>query len=1534
MMASVTNSSQDNQELDVVVDNSHPKLKYNQNNNNSGQQQQPEESQDIIIEKLFPKCRPQRKFTRENSRRDHNNHNHHHNHHYYHRSSSSSSSHNHNIRILTSGSSSSPYSSSSSSTASSVGSSNKKSSAVRSLSTSSDNSTPPHHNNLIKVSGGTSSSGGPTELEEGLLIPSSSDPQTLNSGVDNLNATPEGHVDLSSSASCFTSNTSLNNNSSINTPSGFNESSPCGALLIPHNNTCRLSLESSQVDISSKNSNYSGPADCNLYLFSFSPPVTSNRTPRLTMNNSRHSNHSSKHHSHHSHHHSHHRKPKTPVTSAADKHSSKGSCGKNNRRQVPPEKSITATPVVSFTTPAPVTPSPDAHVTPSDAHDNRDQLNHNSVDVTSIIRTNGPEAIKSSDRTSDRVLFVARDPAVVTAAADKQQSQVTQAEGVMRTGVADEPSADVHIPHPATFKNSRIRIKSNEQQEAGIRVRIDELLISPTEELTPHNNISRHPQPSYHTGSSLPVVNQDEEEVSCSTGVLKPSRAEIKDDENSQSGAGGDEENLVMMIPNVNHRSKSCRENSSHQASHGIQNHHSSRLNVQKNKINIRQAPPEDEDDLGHISSSPPHSESSPAASRLRNHESSSAAYHNHKRMMMMRGKHRNHKSHRSSHHEMTVRSEPVSSDDEDPTGLRGVKTRETMDTDISSDADEPTSPGLASGAPDDSSQVYAGLIGNIPIALYEGSPRRYGPKQQQQNNTSINAAADNQEQHHHQGAVSSSVSHARRMSPGYPQRIYPDSNSEIKTESSSILSKTAGDDEDPNLKTDDFGSNNYSQEMKSIINSRDATSSENRNDDILCNDGMDHVTCAHDSCSCHPNKNQNRNTDKKDDVMIEQQDTHSIRSSLQSGSDASNRVLKSQFEDHNEDGYAGEMLHESKIRSHFDSTSDNNGDNVEQHHYQQQPPNNHEYKNEGIASGAIHSSSSLSSTNFGNISLCHESSSAHERPVSSSNNCYIHHSSSSSSPPKVSTSSQGVVSASVITTEFPVDHPAGVTSVRNVPLFLPRVSHSRHPVLTTGTDGQKESSVEEVNRTRENCAESSQTASSSRILLTSELESDVACISPSPGEKKKNSILTSSGGGVGISSSSPTSLTSADHNNHVTYPRVLPKESFSSPPPADLTPQDERTGRVDVTTGVASAAGSDSGTATLHDPVVETHESELILLHERVHQHLLHELTSASTQPAACTIVSSGDTDPFVNSSHKMDGSIHSGSDRLMMIKNKSCGGIRPQMSKTSQVVSSVDSNSHNNHHQFNQLSEGMKGESRNFTLSPETTDCDSNEIESEYSLSSGSKTGMLNHMPVLEDGLSSGIPSSDSEYDADPDDDERDDDRDNCYENEPLTLALMRKQISDVEKELRSKLIPGKAERLKFPSCHESTSSSSHHHMMPSGHHQSMSTSATINGLSPVGAPDSLPSSRIKESRSVSSYLSLQNHQHPSQHQLQQQHNSSSIREENAIHPHPSRVPSSSSANISRNNPSSIQDNITSGGDHHHHLSSLFEREFRGNN
>merc|ERR1719357_1373984 len=66
-----------------------------------------------------------------------------------------------------------------------------------------------------------------------------------------------------------------------------------------------------------------------------------------------------------------------------------------------------------------------------------------------------------------------------------------------------------------------------------------------------------------------------------------------------------------------------------------------------------------------------------------------------------------------------------------------------------------------------------------------------------------------------------------------------------------------------------------------------------------------------------------------------------------------------------------------------------------------------------------------------------------------------------------------------------------------------------------------------------------------------------------------------------------------------------------------------------------------------------------------------------------------------------------------------------------------------------------GVQGslDSRNFTLSPETTDCDSADLESEVSINEGSyhSSGPRMHtaMPILEDGLSSGH-ASDMEDDV----------------------------------------------------------------------------------------------------------------------------------------------------------------------------------------
>lgn len=139
-------------------------------------------------------------------------------------------------------------------------------------------------------------------------------------------------------------------------------------------------------------------------------------------------------------------------------------------------------------------------------------------------------------------------------------------------------------------------------------------------------------------------------------------------------------------------------------------------------------------------------------------------------------------------------------------------------------------------------------------------------------------------------------------------------------------------------------------------------------------------------------------------------------------------------------------------------------------------------------------------------------------------------------------------------------------------------------------------------------------------------------------------------------------------------------------------------------------------------DPML-SHANELILLHERVHQHILHEMVSVTD---------------------------------------------RSSFSTCPQTENETDG-----------LGEQAVDGTRNFTLSPETTDCDSNEIESEFSLESSLHSGSrMNHMPILEDGLSSGVPSSDNEMEEDSDNEA------------PLTLEFMRKQINEIEEEIRAKL------------------------------------------------------------------------------------------------------------------------------------------------
>ncbi|XP_054160445.1 uncharacterized protein LOC128958589 [Oppia nitens] len=127
-------------------------------------------------------------------------------------------------------------------------------------------------------------------------------------------------------------------------------------------------------------------------------------------------------------------------------------------------------------------------------------------------------------------------------------------------------------------------------------------------------------------------------------------------------------------------------------------------------------------------------------------------------------------------------------------------------------------------------------------------------------------------------------------------------------------------------------------------------------------------------------------------------------------------------------------------------------------------------------------------------------------------------------------------------------------------------------------------------------------------------------------------------------------------------------------------------------------------------------HENELILLHERVRQHILNEMVSSDRISVGTGV----DTEPEVE--HK------------------------------------------------------SKEMNRNFTLSPDITDCDSNEIESELSLEGSLLSNKL-VMPVLEDGLSSGVPSSDNELDDD--------------NESPTHISNSKKQMCErLERELVAKL------------------------------------------------------------------------------------------------------------------------------------------------
>nr|XP_015928601.2 uncharacterized protein LOC107455513 isoform X2 [Parasteatoda tepidariorum] len=93
-----------------------------------------------------------------------------------------------------------------------------------------------------------------------------------------------------------------------------------------------------------------------------------------------------------------------------------------------------------------------------------------------------------------------------------------------------------------------------------------------------------------------------------------------------------------------------------------------------------------------------------------------------------------------------------------------------------------------------------------------------------------------------------------------------------------------------------------------------------------------------------------------------------------------------------------------------------------------------------------------------------------------------------------------------------------------------------------------------------------------------------------------------------------------------------------------------------------------------------------------------------------------------------------------------------------------------------------------RNFTLSPETTDCDSNDVESVVSLEGSMNSGgrLMSSMPVLEDGLSSGHSSDPDTSEDEYSDRGWSDGRKRSSDNfDKSTLALINKQISKIEQE-----------------------------------------------------------------------------------------------------------------------------------------------------
>ncbi|CAL1269554.1 unnamed protein product [Larinioides sclopetarius] len=93
-----------------------------------------------------------------------------------------------------------------------------------------------------------------------------------------------------------------------------------------------------------------------------------------------------------------------------------------------------------------------------------------------------------------------------------------------------------------------------------------------------------------------------------------------------------------------------------------------------------------------------------------------------------------------------------------------------------------------------------------------------------------------------------------------------------------------------------------------------------------------------------------------------------------------------------------------------------------------------------------------------------------------------------------------------------------------------------------------------------------------------------------------------------------------------------------------------------------------------------------------------------------------------------------------------------------------------------------------RNFTLSPETTDCDSNDVESVVSLEGSMNSGgrLMSSMPVLEDGLSSGHSSEPESSEDEASEGGWSENRKRSSDDyDKSTLALINKQISKIEQD-----------------------------------------------------------------------------------------------------------------------------------------------------